>query len=171
MMRLRAEHDGDQEGIRAVHEQTAGVAEADLVDALRAEGAVACSLVATDADGAIIGHVLLSRARLVPGGETIHALAPLGVLPGHDGQGVGTALCRQALTQAATPGLAGTVVLGDPAFYARFKFRPARARGVFPPVEDWPDAAWMMRQGPSSWPPEPPPGGVVEYPEAFAPLL
>ena len=54
-----------------------GDAEARLVDALRRSGAATVSLVA-EAEGRVVGHVLLSRLEAP---ENALALAPLAVLP------------------------------------------------------------------------------------------
>lgn len=94
-----------------------GEAESRLVAALRADGDLALSLVAEDADG-IAGHLALSpMAAPFPA----LALAPLAVAPRHQGRGIGAALVVAA--QARHPD-ATIIVLGDPAYYARFGFRP-----------------------------------------------
>lgn len=44
--------------------------------------------------------------------------------------GVGAALVRAGLDSCATAGFGWIVVLGDPAYYARFGFRPAAEAGL-----------------------------------------
>jgi putative acetyltransferase len=72
--------------------------EADLVDRLRAEGAVLVSLVATLGE-CIVGHILFSRMWIETAGGSISAvaLAPEAVLPEHQRQGIGGRLIRHGL--------------------------------------------------------------------------
>ena len=63
-MIIRAEQARDLDGVREVEILAfERAAEADLVDALRAHGKATLSLVAEE-DGAIVGHVLFSPARI-----------------------------------------------------------------------------------------------------------
>lgn len=118
-MQIRAESTGDRDAVHAVTAAAFGQEdEARLVDALRAENAVAVSLVA-DEDGAISGHVLLSRLKAP---ENCLALAPVSVSPGRQGEGIGSALIREALRRAAAGGFAAVFVLGEPGYYTRFGF-------------------------------------------------
>lgn len=93
--------------------------EARLVAALREGGHMALELVAEDR-GRIVGHVALSRM-VAPKGWL--ALAPVSVDPKRQKTGIGSALCQMAVDYANAP----VVVLGDPAYYARFGFDYARA--------------------------------------------
>ncbi len=99
-----------------------GKLEARIVDALRSDGALAASLVA-DIDGRIAGHVALSPARPSRDGDGWFVLGPLAVDPADQAHGVGAALVRAALALLAAEQVNGCVVLGDPAYYARFGFR------------------------------------------------
>ena len=45
---------------------------------------------------------------------------------------------------AVARGVPALVLLGHPDYW-RFGFEPARALGLLPPAEAWPDAAWMGR--------------------------
>ena len=96
--------------------------EQDVVDALRAAGALSVSLVAEDGD-ALVGHVALSPVRLSDGSEGWYGLGPISVAPAQQGRGVGSALMRAALAALRERGAAGCVLLGDPAYYGRFGFR------------------------------------------------
>jgi putative acetyltransferase len=95
--------------------------EGAIVDALRAEGTLTLSLVAAT-DGAVIGHVAFSPVTV--GGDDVgwFGLGPVSVLPGRQRQGIGAALIREGLARLRANGVAGCVVLGDPAFYRRFGF-------------------------------------------------
>ena len=96
--------------------------EADIVEALRADGALAVSLVA-EADGEIVGHVAFSPVRIATSEGGWFGLAPLSVAPAWQGRGVGQALVREGLRQIEALGAAGCVVLGDPAYYGLFGFQ------------------------------------------------
>jgi putative acetyltransferase len=102
-------------------------AEADLVEALRAGGHAVIDLVAR-IDGAVAGHVLFSRLTVAPPNERRRALclAPLAVAPAWQRQGIGTALVREGLARAEAMDEDIVLVLGDPAYYGRFGFRPGR---------------------------------------------
>ncbi|MGC4879936.1 GNAT family N-acetyltransferase [Micromonospora sp. DT43] len=119
--------------------------EATLVDALRAdEGWLpAYSLVAIDSDGQVVGHVVATRGRV--GGEPAAlGLGPLGVLPGWQRRGVGTALMHAVLGAAEARDEPLVVLLGHPEYYPRFGFRPAVELGVTPP-QPWGPRYFMAR--------------------------
>lgn len=116
--RIRPEAHQDGALISALLSQAfAGTNEANLVTALRAQGDLSHSLVA-DAEGAIVGHVALSP---IQAARPAFALAPVSVLPKAQGLGIGTALVRAALDRVPD---AIVVVLGEPAWYSRFGFKP-----------------------------------------------
>jgi putative acetyltransferase len=128
---LRAEQTGDAPGIRAVHEAALpGPSEARLVDALRAAGRLEISLVAEAGTAAIVGHIAFSRVELAGTAGGI-GLAPLAVVPASQRQGIGARLVRDGLRACRQAGSAFAVVLGDPAYYRRFGFAPARRWGLF----------------------------------------
>lgn len=130
-MVIRTERPGDETPIARLlyaafhnhpqHPAGAEPVEHDIVARLRADHALALSLVA-ETDGDIVGHLALSPARVGPSGPGWLLLGPLGVLPVRQGQGVGSALVRQALGRLADTGAAGVVLVGDPGFYGRFGF-------------------------------------------------
>lgn len=93
-----------------------------IVAALRRAGQLAVSLVAV-ADGALLGHVAVSPVALSSGDTGWHGLGPISVHPGHQRQGIGSALMHAALQGLREQGSAGCVLLGEPAWYARFGFR------------------------------------------------
>jgi putative acetyltransferase len=128
MIQIRAEKPPDQAGIRAVHLSAFAprTNEADLVEMLRQDGQATVSLVALS-EGRLVGHVLFSPVNLVPGQPNLRGLglAPLAVLPDYQRQGIGSRLAMRGLDIARDGGFDYAVVLGDPAYYARFGFRPA----------------------------------------------
>ena len=103
--------------------------EARLVERFRADGDAALSLVAVEAE-AVVGHVLFSRLR-APAAAL--ALAPLAVRADRRRRGIGARLVRAGLDRAKREGWRAVVVLGDPAYYRRFGFRPEAVRGMASP--------------------------------------
>src|SRR3546814_10906388 len=55
-------------------------------------------------------------------------LAPVAVLPGRQGESIGSALIRDGLARATAAGWEGVFVLGEPEYYRRFGFNPAMAK-------------------------------------------
>ena len=96
--------------------------EAGIVDALRADGALAVSLVAV-LDGEVIGHVAFSPVGIDVAKGNWYGLGPVCVAPGHQRQGIGQALIAAGLEQLKALEASGCVVLGAPGFYGRFGFR------------------------------------------------
>lgn len=94
--------------------------EAGIVDALRADDALAASLVA-EAEGEVIGHVAFSEVT-IGSVEGWHGLGPVSVAPAWQGRGVGQALVRAGLKAIRDLGSGGCVLLGDPSYYGRFGF-------------------------------------------------
>jgi putative acetyltransferase len=95
------------------------------------------SLVATGADGGVVGHVIATRGYV--GRGPVLGLGPLGVLPEHQGRGCGSALVHALLGAAQARDEPLVALLGDPAFYGRFGFRPAAEWGVAAPDPRWGD--------------------------------
>lgn len=115
---IRAEIAADADAIDDLLTQAFdGPSEAQLVRWLRADGDLPISLV-IEAEGTLLGHIALSPLQAE---RPAYALAPLAVHPKMQGRGLGGALIRAAVAQA---GDAAIVLLGDPAYYARFGFRP-----------------------------------------------
>lgn len=140
--RIRPERDGDADAIRAVHDRAfEGDTEGRIVDALRVNGAMLCSLVA-EHDGVIVGHLAFSPATLQR--LTGAGLGPMAVLPEHQRAGIGAALLEAGLAQLARTACPFVIVVGHPEYYPRFGFVPASRHGV---RCEWevPDAAVMIR--------------------------
>ncbi|KAG1272769.1 hypothetical protein G6F65_011471 [Rhizopus arrhizus] len=93
-----------------------------IVDALRARGELAVSLVA-EVDGERVGHVAISPVAVSDGSSGWFGLGPISVLPGWQGQGIGAALMHAALEALRQQGARGCVLLGEPGYYGRFGFR------------------------------------------------
>ena len=96
--------------------------EQDLVDRLRADGDLALSLVAVDADGAVVGHVGFSPATIDHTACGWLQMAPVSVCPSRQLQGIGSALIEAGLRRLREQGASGVAVVGNPAYYERFGF-------------------------------------------------
>lgn len=151
---VRLEQPVDLDQIHELHRAAfSGEAEAELVDAIRSGPTFVpeLSLVAVTDDGSILGHVLLSQIDLQPDGEDAHrvtvlALAPVAVLPAHQGRGIGSTLLREALAIADKRDEPMVAVLGAPALYGRFGFAPAADHGVHGPYDDAGEAFQVRAQ-------------------------
>jgi putative acetyltransferase len=145
---LRSERPEDIDAIRAVQaaafrrpdQPDAVPMEAPLVDALRADPdawIAQLSLVAIGGAGEVIGHVVCSRAWVGESRHPVLGLGPIGVRPDRQGDGIGSALVREAvaIADARSEGLIG--LLGDPAYYRRFGFVRSTDHGVEPPDPAW----------------------------------
>jgi putative acetyltransferase len=167
---IRKERDGDADAIRLLVESAFGRdLEARIVDDIRGtndwfpDG----SLVAVDSKREIVGHVLLSRGRLVGADgfvTDVGMIGPVAVDPLVQKRGVGTLLMRRAISAGVQRHLPVICLLGHPTYYPRFKFQPARAQGFEPPNTSWPDEAWLALRLPD-WTPSL--RGVVHFPPAF----
>ena len=144
MASVRAEHPGDEAGIRLVNEPAFGQkTEADLVDALRARDKLIVSLVA-EHEGRIVGHIAFSRVTIDSEGRVLTGagLAPMAVLPEMQGRGIGSMLVRDGLDRCREKAVDFVVVLGYPSYYPRFGFARASSFGIHCEYEA-PDAAFM----------------------------
>ncbi|HUZ11294.1 MAG TPA: N-acetyltransferase [Caulobacteraceae bacterium] len=95
--------------------------EARVIDALRVAGALALSLVATQG-GKIVGHVAFSPVTINAEAGDWYGLGPVSVWPDRQRRGIGQTLIREGLRRLQSMGAGGCVLLGDPAYYARFGF-------------------------------------------------
>lgn len=126
-IRIRTEEEKDWMNVHKVNAhvfETPG--EADLVDMLRKQAQPIVSLVA-EVDGAIVGHILFSPVSLQGHPDMkIMGLAPMAVVPGHQGMGIGSDLVRAGLEQCRQLDVGAVVVLGHPEYYPRFGFTSAK---------------------------------------------
>ncbi|MCA1691213.1 MAG: N-acetyltransferase [Actinobacteria bacterium] len=147
-MTIRPERPEDFDDIRHVLKLAFGrVNEADLVEGVRASDHYVpeLALVAEDA-GQIVGYVLASYVELAGSRSwAVLALAPLGIRPDCQGEGVGVALVEALLQQADAMGEPLVVVLGPPRYYTRFGFEPARPHGIEAPPPGVPDEVFMVK--------------------------
>jgi putative acetyltransferase len=146
-MIVRPEQPAEAAAVHRIHELAFGRREeADLVDNLRAEGVVLCSLVA-EIEAGPAGHILFTRMWVGAGTEAV-ALAPVAVLPGQQRRGIGAALIRQGLDRLRTLGEPVVLVLGEPGYYSRFGFSAEKARRLTSPFP--PDAFMALELAPGA---------------------
>lgn len=97
--------------------------EQDLIDRFRKAGALALSLVA-ERDGAVVGQVTFTEAFATDGSPGWYALGPVAVEPDLQTQHIGSELIETGIAMLRERDAAGCVLVGNPAYYSRFGFRP-----------------------------------------------
>lgn len=135
-----------------------------LVDRLRRsrEYIPGLSLVAEE-DGRLVGHIMFTSLKV--GEAEVLALAPLAVLPSHQGRGTGSALIRRGHELARSLGWKFVILVGHAGYYPRFGYKPAASFGIVSPFEA-PEEAFMainLRGGAERLP------GLLKYSPAFFP--
>jgi putative acetyltransferase len=167
-MDIRSERAADAVAVSELHTAAFGHdgLVSRLVDTLRATPAALAPLSFVGCvSGEVAGHVLLSTSRLDAPARLVdvYVLSPLGVLPRFQRRGIGTALIRHALAEAAAS--APLVFLeGDPAYYGRRGFRRADALGFRSPSLRIPPPAFQVARMPSY---EPWMTGTLVYSDPF----
>jgi putative acetyltransferase len=118
--------------------------EADLVDQLRAAGALSLSVVA-EVGGEVVGYVGFSPILIesAKAQSPALALAPMAMLPAWQRRGIGSALLGWSLEACQRAGHAIVIVLGHADYYPRFGFVPAATRNIRCPFSV-PDEAFMV---------------------------
>jgi predicted N-acetyltransferase YhbS len=91
------------------------------------------AFVARDASGGMVGTVRLWEVRAGEDGPRALLLGPLAVDPSVKGQGIGSALMRHALGEAARLGHGAVLLVGDAPYYARFGFSADRTGSLAMP--------------------------------------
>lgn len=94
----------------------------------------------------VVGHTMVTRSRLDTFTKTIFVgqLAPLAVHPDFQKQGAARKLIEAAFEYTAKAKLPLLFVEGDPAFYSRVGFVPAKPLGFRKPSVRIPDAAFQV---------------------------
>ncbi|SDA70542.1 GNAT family N-acetyltransferase [Mesorhizobium qingshengii] len=91
------------------------------------------AFVARDASSAVAGTVRLWDVTLGEGGPAALLLGPLAVAPSLKSAGIGSALMRHAIAEAARLGHAAILLVGDEPYYGRFGFSAARTGSLAMP--------------------------------------
>ncbi len=130
-LNIRPETQADLAAIYAIEAAAfKGRAHADLVDRLRAEGALLLSHVA-ELDGELVGHAAYTLLTITEG-ERVHrcpALGPIAVDPPLQGRGIGGALVRAGLAALREMGHGLVFLVGSPGYYPRFGYQTAQPQG------------------------------------------
>jgi putative acetyltransferase len=140
-----------------------GDVEAELVARLHRDKLVVLSLV-TIRSGEVVGHVLFSELAVEIDGRKIRAvsLAPLAVRPDRQRSGIGTRLVEESLPRLRAVGWEAVIVVGHPAYYARFGFSVELARKLASPYAG--EAFMALELVPGALAGR---AGAVRYPAAF----
>lgn len=126
-MNIRSEQAADH---RSIHELTqrafAGKSYSDgsepfITDTLRDTGKLTLSLVAIK-DNEVVGHAAFSSVTLAECTGAWYGLGPISVEPDLQRTGIGSALVKEGLSRLEAMDASGCVLIGDPAYYARFGF-------------------------------------------------
>ncbi|WP_214828727.1 GNAT family N-acetyltransferase [Exiguobacterium algae] len=159
-MKIRLEKVEDHEAIDVLLRQAFTGNENELVMKIRASSDWIPELTfVAETEGKVVGHIMASRCVLddIP----MIALAPLAVLPAYQSQGIGHLLVDEMIEQAKHRVEPGIIVLGHPAYYAKFGFEVASQYGVAAPF-DCPEEAYRVK-----WTGKTRLSGVVSYNSAF----
>ena len=130
---VRGEMPADWHDIHNIHSfafQSDG--EAELVDLLRRQGKLQCSMVAQMGETRRVVGSVISTTVEVDGRESLclEGIGPIGVLPAYQGRGVGSALMVELRTLAYDRSVDALVLLGAPSYYSRFGFVPGSTYGL-----------------------------------------
>jgi putative acetyltransferase len=120
-----------------------------------------------DNQGEIVGHILLSKAKVVQADEIydVIVLAPVAVHPMHQKKGIGGMLINEGVKRATRLGYGLVLLIGHPTYYPKFKFQQAAKYGLTLRQFDVPEDVFMVREliegelGRIS--------GELQYPKAF----
>jgi putative acetyltransferase len=128
LIEIREERPDDVATVRDLNKRAFGQdQEANIVDALRANGAALLSLVAT-VDDRVVGHIMYSP--LSVGDVNGAALGPMAVIPEHQRQGIGSKLVEAGNRKLKDAGCPFIIVVGHANYYPRFGFTPASEHGI-----------------------------------------
>lgn len=146
---IRPERPEDIAAVRQLHRDAfGGERVAELAALLRQAPAPLepISLVAVDATGTVLGHVLLSHARLDAPERLcdVLTLSPLAVAAAHRGQGLAGRLIAAGLAAAEAVGVPLVFLEGDPGFYVRHGFVAAEPLGFRRPSLRIPEPAFQV---------------------------
>ena len=152
--RTRIATAADRAALLGVHEAAFGQQGPEIVELvtglLSDQTATPLLSLVAEVDQNLVGHVLFTAVQLQSDQQDISAqiMAPLAVTPACQGNGIGRSLVTEGLKQLAASGIDLVFVLGHPAYYPRFGFRPAGVLGYtapYPIPTEHADA-WMVRE-------------------------
>ena len=137
--------------------------EHNLVQRLRKSDAFVPELaLVAEINGRIVGHIMFTKLKLEE--QTLLALAPLAILPEYQRQGIGKRLIAAGHKKAAELGFAASVVLGDPKYYGRSGYIPAKKLNIKAPFDIQDEYFMAQELIPDVLDKN---GGIVEYAKEF----
>jgi putative acetyltransferase len=93
-----------------------------IVEALRADNALAVSLIA-EVDGHVVGHVAFSPVTISDGTQNWYGLGPVSVLPEHQRKGIGKSLILEGISRLKGLNAKGCCLVGHPDYYRKLGFK------------------------------------------------
>lgn len=149
-MHIRESLPGDISSISEIHNDAFGEPEGPLVarlarDILQDDTALPLLCLVAEDNDALVGNVIFSTVKADDGGQfTAFILAPLAVCRHSQNQGIGNALVTRGLEMLKDRNAGLVFVYGNPDYYSRFGFAPAKPHKLMPPYSlDYPEA-WMV---------------------------
>lgn len=143
---IRDQTNADSPAVGELLTESFGRAEvAELSERLHQLGDFGARLVA-EQDGQVIGQIQLSRSWIDAPSQLVEVLvlSPLGVLPSHQRQGIGSQLVRAAIARAEQLQAPALFLEGSPIYYARFGFSPGQDKGFVRPSVRIPEPAFQV---------------------------
>lgn len=121
--------------------------EHELVHRIRTCDAFIPELSLVAVDNEIVGHIMLSKIKIVNDDRLVDslALAPVSVSPNHQKRGIGSLLITNTLRKAKELGYQSVIVLGHQDYYPKFGFKPASLWNISSPFEV-PDEVFMAME-------------------------
>lgn len=170
---IRTERKQDYKVVRALireaflDEEFSDNQEHHLVARLRESSAFIpeLSLVA-ESNNIIVGHILLTKVRVINADKTFDslALAPVSVLPDYQGRGIGSALITKAHEIAVRLGFHSVMLIGHSGYYPKFAYKPAHIFGIKFPFNVPAENCMALELQPGSLKNV---SGTVKYPKEF----
>jgi len=106
-----------------------GATEHYMVHRMRGNEGIPELTFVAERDGKIVGYVIYTKGSYIlkADGTKLDVLnfGPLGVLPGYQNQGVGSALMEHSIKRAKELGYGAVFFFGHPSYYPRFGFKEA----------------------------------------------
>ncbi|MGY5353611.1 GNAT family N-acetyltransferase [Wenyingzhuangia sp. IMCC45467] len=149
------------------NEQMSDHKEQFLVERLRKSNAFVPELsMVAEIENKIVGHILLTKLKIKNKSNEFDslALAPVSVLPGFQGKGIGGKLIVESQKRAKELGHKSIVLLGHENYYPRFGYKQADKYGIELPFDVPKENCMVMElieNGLNGV------NGMVEYPKEF----